>query len=144
MTNSFLFALFKPAEKYLPPASSKAKRSRIADASEQAVVNITGGGRKKKGDNDRKKSPKDEEKKGHNDRKKSPKDEEKKGKNGNAQKDENNKKKREKREKDNNGKKREVKRRKHDVDEDEDDKEEEKMNEDFEKYLLQQDHDPNS
>ena len=80
MTNSFLFALFRPAEKHLPPTSSKTKRSQIADADEQAVVNITGGGRKKKGDNDGKKSPKDEEKKGHNDGKKSPKDEEKKGK----------------------------------------------------------------
>ena len=30
------------------------------------------------------------------------------------------------------------------MDEDEDDEEEEKMNEHFEKYLLQQDHDPNS
>ena len=156
MTNSFLFALFRPAEKHLPPASSKAKRSQIADAGEEAVVDITGGGWKKKGDNDGKKSPKDEEKKGHNDGKKSPKDEEKKGyndgnkspkdeekkgKNGNAQKHENNKK---KREKDNNGKKRQVKRRKHDVDEDEDAKEEEKMNDDFEKYLLQQDRDPSS
>ena len=103
-------------------------------------MNITGGGRKKKGDNDGKKSPKVEEKKGHNDRKKSPKDEEK-GKNGNAQKNENKKK---KREKDTNGKKREVKRRKNDVDEDEDDEEEEKMNDDFEKYLLQQDRDPSS
>ena len=47
------------------------------------------------------------------------------------------------REKDNNGKEREVKRRKYDVDGDEDDEEEEKMN-DFEKYLLQKDHDPSS
>ena len=133
--------LFRPAEKHLPPTASKAKRSQIADGDEQAVVDITGGGQKKKGDNDRKKSPKDEEKKGHNDGKKSPKDEEKKGKNGNAQKNENNKK---KREKDTNGKKREVKRRKHDVDEDEDDEEEEKMNDDFEKYLLKQDCDPSS
>ena len=136
MTNYFLFALFRPAEKPLPPAASKAKRSQIADGNEQAVVDITGGGWKKKGDNDGKKSPKDEEKKGHNDRKKSPKDGEKKGKNGNAQKNENKKK---KREKDTNGKKREVKRRKNDVDEDEDDEEEENMNDDFEKYLLQQD-----
>ena len=30
------------------------------------------------------------------------------------------------------------------MDEDEDDKEEEKMNDDFEKYLMQQDHDPSS
>ena len=112
MTNSFLIALFRPAENHLPPASSKAKRSQIADAGKQAVVDTTGGGLKKKGDNDGKKtskdeekkghndgkkSPKDEEKKGHNDRKKPPKDEEKKEKNGNAQKDENNKKTGEKR-----------------------------------------------
>ena len=129
MTNSFLFALFGPAGKHLPPASSKAKRFRIADAGKQAVVNITKGGWKMKGDNNGKKSPKDEEKK---------------GKNGNAQKDKNNKKQKGKREKDNNGKKRKFKRRKHDADEDEDDEDEEKMNDDFEKYLLHKDCDPSS